>query len=207
MNHHFFLGTLLIFLVGCHEKPATSIEDKATAQAAVQKNSQQAKAVVNTGQSLPPQSHTQRPVNNPVASPQGYHVDTTYLKQPLLVDLNGDGKLDSFQVLKNPNQKGMKYLFEFRISDSDKVYYYKSEEEGEDLDIFGRFEIAPKTGIYIDEKYRFGENGDIIADEQIDPKHYLKFKGDGVKVNVLEETCGASVFFLDNNKIKRIYLC
>jgi hypothetical protein len=101
----------------------------------------------------------------------------------------------------------MKYLFEFRISDSDKVYYYKSEEEGEDLDIFGRFEIAPKTGIYIDEKYRFGENGDIIADEQIDPKHDLKFKGDGVQVNVNEETYGASVFFLDNNRIKRIYLC
>lgn len=32
MNHHFFLGTLIIFPVGCHEKPATSIEDKATGQ-------------------------------------------------------------------------------------------------------------------------------------------------------------------------------
>lgn len=207
MNHHFFLGTLLIFLVGCHEKPVTSIEDKATDLAAVQKNLQQVKPAVTPTQTLPPKSATQQLVNNPTPLPQGYHIDTTYLKHPLFVDLNGDGKRDAFRVLKNPNQKGMKYLFEFRISDSDEVYYYKSEEEGEDLDIFGRFEVAPKTGIYIDEKYRFGENGDIIADEQIDPKHYLKFKGDGVQVNVIEETCGASVFFLDNNRIKRIYLC
>ena len=80
-------------------------------------------------------------------------------------------------------------------------------EEVDDLDIFAKFEVAPKTNIYVDEEYRFGENGDIIANEQIDPKHYLKFKGDGVSVNVLEETCAASAFFLTDDKIKRIYLC
>lgn len=64
MNHHFFLGTLLIFLVGCHEKPATSIKNKVAAQVAVQKNSQQIKLAVTPTQTLTSQAKTQRLVNN-----------------------------------------------------------------------------------------------------------------------------------------------
>ncbi|WP_151801266.1 hypothetical protein [Acinetobacter guillouiae] len=202
MKNKFLLCITLIFLIGCHENPSTSTESKPAKQETSQPTQTKAESIVIAAQPEP--DHL---VNNPTQRPQGYSVDTTYLKKPLLIDFDGDGKRDAFQVLKNPNKKGMKYLFEFHISDSDKVYYYQNNEEGDDLDIFATFKVAPKTNIYVDEEYRFGENGDIIADEQIDPKHYLKFKGDGVSVNVLEETCAASAFFLTDDKIKRIYLC
>ena len=202
MKNKILLCITLIFLIGYHEKPSTSTESEPTKQETPQHVQTKAEPIV-----IPAQPEPDHLVNNPTQLPQGYLVDTTYLKKPLLIDFDGDGKLDAFQVLKNPNKKGMKYLFEFRISDSDKVYYYQNNEEDDDLDIFAKFEVAPKTNIYVDEEYRFGENGDIIADEQIDPKHYLKFKGDGVSVNVLEETCAASAFFLTDDKIKRIYLC
>ena len=202
MKNKFLLCITLIFLIGCHENPSTSTESKPAKPETSQPTQTKAESIVIAAQPEP--DHL---VNNPTQRPQGYSVDTTYLKKPLLIDFDGDGKRDAFQVLKNPNKKGMKYLFEFRISDSDKVYYYQNNEEGDDLDIFATFKVAPKTNIYADEEYRFGENGDIIADEQIDPKHYLKFKGDGVSVNVLEETCAASAFFLTDDKIKRIYLC
>lgn len=186
--------------MGCHEKAGT--ETKLTKQ----ETPQQAYTKVESIE-IPAQPEPDHLVNNPTPLPQGFSVDTTHLKKPLLIDFDGDGKRDAFQVLKNPNKKGMKYLFEFRISDSDKIYYYQNNEEVDDLDIFAKFEVAPKTNIYVDEEYRFGENGDIIANEQIDPKHYLKFKGDGVSANVLEETCAASAFFLTDDKMKRIYLC
>lgn len=202
MKNKILLCITLIFLIGCHEKPNTSTESKPTKQETPQQAHSKAEPIEIAAHPEP--DHL---VNNPTLLPQGYSVDTTYLKKPLLIDFDGDGKRDAFQVLKNPNKKGMKYLFEFRISDSDKVYYYQNNEEGDDLDIFAKFEVAPKTNIYVDEEYRFGENGDILANEQIDPKHYLKLKGDGVSVNVLEETCAASAFFLTDDKIKRIYLC
>ena len=202
MKNKILLCITLIFLIGCDEKPNTSTETKPVKQETSQQTHSKAESIV-----IPAQPEPDHLVNNPTPLPQGYSTDTTYLKKPLLIDFDGDGKRDAFQVLKNPNKKGMKYLFEFRISDSDKVYYYQNNEEGDDLDIFAKFEVAPKTNIYVDEEYRFGENGDIIATEQIDPKHYLKFKGDGVSVNVLEETCAASAFFLTDGKIKRIYLC
>ncbi|MDI1224119.1 MULTISPECIES: hypothetical protein [Acinetobacter] len=202
MKNKILLCITLIFLIGCDEKPSTSTETKPVKQETSQQTHSKAESIEIAAQPEP--DHL---VNNPTPLPQGYSADTTYLKKPLLIDFDGDGKLDAFQVLKNPNKKGMKYLFEFRISDSDKVYYYQNNEEGDDLDIFAKFEVAPKTNIYVDEEYHFGENGDILANEQIDPKHYLKFKGDGVSVNVLEETCAASAFFLTDDKIKRIYLC
>lgn len=202
MKNKILLCISLIFLIGCDEKPNASTETKPVKQETSQQTHSKAESIV-----IPAQPEPGHLVNNPTPLPQGYSVDTTYLKKPLLIDFDGDGKRDAFQVLKNPNKKGMKYLFEFRISDSDKVYYYQNNEEGDDLDIFAKFEVAPKTNIYVDEEYRFGENGDILANEQIDPKHYLKFKGDGVSVNVLEETCAASAFFLTDDKIKRIYLC
>jgi hypothetical protein len=200
MKKKILLSITLIFLMGCHEKAGT--ETKLTKQ----ETPQQAYTKVESIE-IPAQPEPDHLVNNPTPLPQGFSVDTTHLKKPLLIDFDGDGKRDAFQVLKNPNKKGMKYLFEFRISDSDKVYYYQNNEEGDDLDIFAKFEVAPKTNIYVDEEYRFGKNGDIIANEQIDPKHYLKFKGNGVSVSVLEETCAASAFFLTDDKIKRIYLC
>ena len=202
MKNKILLCITLIFLIGCDEKLNTSTETKPVKQETSQQTHSKAESIV-----IPAQPEPDHLVNNPTPLPQGYSTDTTYLKKPLLIDFDGDGKRDAFQVLKNPNKKGMKYLFEFRISDSDKVYYYQNNEEGDDLDIFAKFEVAPKTNIYVDEEYRFGENGDILANEQIDPKHYLKFKGDGVSVNVLEETCAASAFFLTDDKIKRIYLC
>ena len=77
-----------------------------------------------------------------------------------------------------------------------------------DLDGFGIFEIASKDEIYVDDEHRF-ENytGNIITNDEIDPKYYLKMKADGISVNVLEETCAVSVFFLVDEKIKRIHLC
>lgn len=156
---------------------------------------------------IPPNLKDNSLVNNQTAIPKGYIVDTTYLKKPLMVDLNADGKLDAFRVLKNPNKEGMKYLFEFRIANSDKVYFYE-DSYGDDLDGFGIFEIASKDEIYVDDEHRF-ENytGNIITNDEIDPKYYLKMKADGISVNVLEETCAVSVFFLVDEKIKRIHLC
>ena len=146
-------------------------------------------------------------VNNTTPIPKGYEVDTTHLKQPMLIDFNGDGKLDAFRILKNPNKSGMKYLFEFRIADSDKVYFYENDDDGYDLDTFGDFQIAKKGEKFI--------NLMADTDEEIEPFNYDKapinarilLKNDAITVNVLEETCGTSLFYLENEQIKRAYLC
>lgn len=202
MKNKVLLLTSFILLAGCHEKPKTSSESDQPTQKAAQQTQAVSEPVL-----IPATPESDYLANNSTPLPKGYSVDTTHLKKPLFIDFDGDGNLDTFRVLKNPNKKGMKYLFEFRISNSNKVYYYENTDKDYDLDIFGTFEVAPKTDIYVDEDYRFDEDGNILADEQIDPKHYLKFKGDGISVNVLEETCATSVFFLTDEKIKRIALC
>ncbi|OTG78014.1 hypothetical protein B9T33_14585 [Acinetobacter sp. ANC 5054] len=194
-----FLITSTFILIACTEQPREVIELKAEKQVT-------SEPVTQDVVEIPPTVKSTILVNNPTPLPQGYQVDTTHLKKPMMIDFNGDGKLDAFRVLKNPNKVGMKYLFEFRIADSDKVYWYE-DDYGDDLDAFGVFELAPKTEIYADEEHRFDKNGSIRVNEEIDPKYYLKFKGDGISVNVLEETCATSVFFLENEKIRRIHLC
>lgn len=148
MKNKILLSITLIFLMGCHEKAST--ETKLTKQ----ETPQQAYTKVESIE-IPTQPEPDHLVNNTTPIPQGFSVDTTHLKKPLLIDFDGDGKRDAFQVLKNPNKKGIKYLFEFRISDSHKVYYYQNNEEADDLDIFAKFEVAPKTNIYVDEEYRW----------------------------------------------------
>lgn len=196
----YFTLSLVIFLIACQEKPQQNVkQNPAQPKASEPKLAQKTVEIPTTVQ-----AHIL--VNNSVPLPLGYQIDTTHLIQPKLIDFNGDGKLDAFRVLKNPNKTDMKYLFEFRIADSEKVYFYE-DENGDDLHFFGTFEIAPKTEIYTDEQHRFDKNGNIRPNKTIDPKYYLKFKGDGISANVVEETCATSVFFLQNEKIRRIHLC
>lgn len=194
----FLISALTI--VACEEQPQPKLEEKIEEQFA-------SEVIAEDVVEIPATIQSKTLINNPTPLPEGYKVDTTHLKKPMMIDFDGDGKLDAFRVIKNPNKSGMKYLFEFRIADSDKVYFYESEDKEYDLDGFGTFELAPKSEIYVDDEHRFDKDNNILVNEEIDPKYYLKFKGNGIMVNVLEETCAASVFFLDNEKIRRIYLC
>ncbi|TCM69772.1 hypothetical protein EC844_10231 [Acinetobacter calcoaceticus] len=144
-------------------------------------------------------------VNNPAALPQGYSIDTTHLKKPLLLDLNGDGKQDAFQVLKNPNKKGMQYLFEFRIADSEQVYYYENDEPDYDLDVFGGFDIAQKNEVFVDQMLT--DSDDLVGPEHAPEKAKIYLEHQGLVANLTEETCGSSLFYLKNNQIKRVSLC
>lgn len=142
-------------------------------------------------------------VNNPTPLPKGYEVDTTNLKKPMLIDFNDDGKLDAFRVLKNPNKTGLKYLFEFRIADSDQVYFYESEDKEYDLDTYDTYEIAKKGEQFVDISKL--DHPDLMAFEDAPKKAQLTLARDGITVGLLE-SCGTSLYFLENDKIHRIYL-
>ncbi|MHA3891214.1 hypothetical protein [Acinetobacter sp. GXMZU3951] len=144
-------------------------------------------------------------VNNPTPLPNGYTVDITHLKKPMLIDFNGDKKPDAFRVLKNPKKNGMKYLFEFRIADSDQVYFYENDDEGYDLDGFGVFEIAHKGEKFVDMMQL--DNADMTPFEEAPQKARIILKNDAITVNVLEDTCATSLFYLKDHKIKRAFLC
>lgn len=142
-------------------------------------------------------------VNNSTPIPNGYKVDTAHLKKPMMIDFNGDGKLDAFRVLKNPNKDGMKYLFEFRIAESDKVYFYESEDKEYDLDGFEIFNKAEKDEKFVDMSKL--DNSDLVAYEDAPEKARLVLKTGGITVGY-PESCGTSLFFLKNDTIHRIYL-
>ena len=142
-------------------------------------------------------------VNNPAPLPKGYEVDTTKLKKPMLIDFNGDGKLDAFRVLKNPNKTDLKYLFEFRIADSDQVYFYESEDKEYDLDSYVTYHIAKKGEQFVDISKL--DHPDLMAFEEAPKKAQLTLARDGITVGLLE-SCGTSLYFLENDKIHRIYL-
>ncbi|WP_171263650.1 hypothetical protein [Acinetobacter sp. ANC 5054] len=121
----------------------------------------------------------------------------------MMIDFNGDGKLDVFRVLKNPNKVGMKYLFEFRIADSDKVYFYESEDKEFDLDGFETFEKAEKGEQFVDILKL--DHPDLMAFEDAPKTAQLTLDRDGITVGLLE-SCGTSLFYIDQNKVHRIYL-
>ena len=202
MNYHNkkLLPLLLISvftMIACNEKPQQKVEQKAEQQTVSEVKTAEIIEIPTTVQST-------ILVNNNTPEPQGYHVDITHLKEPKLIDFNGDGKLDAFRVLKNPNKKGMKYLFEFRIADSDKVYFYENDEKGYDLDIFGKFDTVKTGDKFVDAMQL---DGDLMDYDHAPQNARLILENDAIKVNVLEETCAASLFFLENDKIRRIYLC
>ena len=93
-------------LIACKEQPQQEIVQKAEKQATSEPVTQD--TVV-----IPPTVQSTILVNNPTPLPQGYEVDTTHLKQAKLIDFNGDGKLDAFRVLKNPNKSGRTICLNF----------------------------------------------------------------------------------------------
>ncbi|AOA57616.1 hypothetical protein [Acinetobacter larvae] len=166
--------------------------------------------VAASSTSIPTKIAEKKPVDplsmtNTVPLPTGYQVDNLYLKQPLRVDLNGDGKLDSFQVLHNPNKAGLKYLFEFRINDSDQVYYYESDNPEDDLDLFGSFDIAKAGQVYVDQLKI--ESDDLVDVKNAPEEAKIYLQHDGVLANWNEETCATSLFYFKDNKIHRAALC
>ena len=189
--------TSTLILIACTEQPQQKIEQKAEKQAT-------SEPIIQDTVVIPPTVQSTMLVNNPTPLPQGYEVDTTHLKQAKLIDFNGDGKLDAFRVLKNPNKVGMKYLFEFRIADSDKVYFYESDDGNTDLGNFGVFEITPRGEKLVD-IYLEPTATPFDFDNAPESARVILNNG-GISINVLEETCGMSVLYLKDDKIKRTYI-
>lgn len=196
MENNFLIALLCSALLGCGNDPQPTAVTSAPASKVQDTSSVQTAPKLNASRDL---------VNNPTPIPQGYVVDTTYLKQPLQIDFNGDKKLDAFRVLKNPQKSGMQYLFEFRIADSQHVYWYENDEEGYDLDTFGSFDSAKVGEQFVDVMKL--EDADLVSFEDAPKKAQLILKHEGVVVNLREETCGSSLFYLDNEKLQRVFLC
>lgn len=194
MENNFLIVLLCSALLGCNNDPQPTASTSAPAT-----------KEVSSIQTAPRLTVPKDLVNNPTPIPQGYSVDTTYLKHPMQIDFNGDKKPDAFRVLKNPQKSGMQYLFEFRIADSHQVYWYENDEEGYDLDTFGSFDLAKVGEQFVDVMKL--DDTDLVSFEDAPKKAQLTLKHEGVMVNLLEETCGSSLFYLENEKIKRVFLC
>ncbi|KQD02786.1 hypothetical protein [Acinetobacter soli] len=144
-------------------------------------------------------------VDNPTPLPEGYVVDRTYLKQPLIIDANGDGHPDAFRVLKNPNAKGLQYLFEFRLGNSKDVYYYQNDSHDYDLNVFNKFEPTERGENFVDMSKLDG--ADIVPFEEAPKEARLILKNEGVEASTADATCAASLFYLKEKTIQRVYLC
>ncbi|WP_227591395.1 hypothetical protein [Acinetobacter shaoyimingii] len=188
--------SIALLLSACQEKPSQKVEQKPEPQPSSEVKTLEVVEIPTTVQST-------ILVNNPTPLPQGYEVDTTHLKKPKLIDFNGDGKLDAFQVLKNPNKKGMKYLFEFRIADSDKVYWYESEDKEYDLDGFEVFEKAGKGEKFVN--IRKLDEAELVSYEDAPSKARFILQNNGITVGY-PESCGTSLFYIDKDKVQRIHL-
>lgn len=185
-----------LILIACTKQPQQEIEQKTEKQAT-------SEPVIQDVVEIPPTVQSTMLVNNPTPLPQGYEVDTTHLKQAKLIDFNGDGKLDAFRVLKNPIKSGKKYLFEFRIADSSNVYWYENEDSEYDLDGFEVFEKAENGEKFVDISKL--DKPDLIAYEDAPEKARFTLKTHGITTGY-PESCGTSLFYLDKDKIHRMYL-
>lgn len=201
LNYSLILSFSIVMLCSaCNDKASTSSQKEHPVDQVTSTTPTQPKPIVS-----PSAPKSNDLVNNPTPLPQGYQVDTRYLKQPLLIDFNGDKQLDAFRVLKNPNKTGMKYLFEFRIANTDQVYFYENDDESYDLNFFGQFEVAKAGEKFVDALKL--ENDDLPDYEHAPEKARLILKYDGITTNTTEETCATSLFYLENEKINRIFLC
>lgn len=189
--------SIAILLTACQEKPQQKVVHQPE-QLAVSEPKSSTEVV-----EIPTTVQPHILVNNPTPLPKGYQIDITHLKEPKLIDFNGDGKLDAFSILKNPNKKDMKYLFEFRLADSDKVYWYESEDKEYDLDGFKRFERAEKGENFVD--ILKVDGGDIVSYEDAPAKARFTLKTDAITVGY-PESCGTSLFYIQDDKIHRMHL-
>ena len=201
MKNTIILSLLAFILIACSQDQDVH-EVKKNNDHARQSNEIQPKEPLHQTIEIPPKPDSIDLVNNPTAIPEGYKVETTHLKKPMMIDFNGDGKLDDFRVLKNPNKTGLKYLFEFRIADSDQVYFYENEDKEYDLDGFEVFNKAEKGETFLD---IMDLESKIILYEDAPQKERFALKTDAITVGY-PESCGTSLFYIYKDKVHRIYL-
>ena len=121
----------------------------------------------------------------------------------ILCDLDGDGLNETVEIVRSTKngKSGLRIIF----GHGNKTDYFGMgndilDQGFDEIDWAGIFEKAPKNELYWD---NVGENGDILADEEIKEEDKIKLLNDGIFIHAVE-SCGGGIIYLENGKYKWI---
>ncbi|WP_291090334.1 hypothetical protein [Flavobacterium sp. BFFFF1] len=116
----------------------------------------------------------------------------------IICDLDGDIKNDSVVIVQSLKTKkyGFKIVYGKGKTDFLGLGNEILEQGFDDIDWVGIFEKAPRGEKYAN---NVDENGDIIAENQIQEKDKIKLVNDGIFIHQAE-SCGGGVIYFDNGK-------
>ena len=132
----------------------------------------------------------------------GFQIDPKFRNQKLLLDLDGDGKLDLARVVKNTlnNKVGLEIIF---ANGQPTTYLFAGKKldgmDEDDLSVFDSYSIAQKNERYVDLNVSIGENGDIPAIEEVPEDELVYLKNDGISIGIME-SCGGGIVYMKDNQ-------
>ena len=130
-------------------------------------------------------------------------LSTKHKTNKILCDLDGDGLNETVEIVRSTKNKksGLRITF----GNGNKTDFFGMgndilDQGFDEIDWAGIFEKAPKNELYWD---NVGENGDILADEEIKETDKIKLLNDGIFIHA-EESCGGGIIYLEGGKYKWI---
>lgn len=130
-------------------------------------------------------------------------LSTKHKTNKILCDLDGDGLSETVEIVRSTKNKksGLRITF----GNGNKTVFFGMgndilDQGFDEIDWAGIFEKAPKNELYWD---NVGENGDILADEEIKETDKIKLLNDGIFIHA-EESCGGGIIYLEGGKYKWI---
>lgn len=118
-------------------------------------------------------------------------------------DLDGDGLNETVEIVRSikSDKSGLRITF----GNGNRTDYFGLgnnvlEQGFDEVDWAGIFEKAPKNEIYWN---NVNEDGEIMADEEVNEADKIKLVNDGIFIHA-EESCGGGVIYLKNGKYEWI---
>ena len=146
-------------------------------------------------------SHVNELIEQAVAQ-SDFQIDPKFRSQKLLLDLDGDGKLDLARVVKNTLNKKVGFEIIFGNGQPPRYLFAGKKLNGldvDDLSVFQTYAIAPKHEKYIDLNVSMGENGDMPDPETVPEDELVYLEHDGIDIGMLE-SCGGGIIYMKDDQ-------
>ena len=130
-------------------------------------------------------------------------ISSKHKTNKILCDLDGDGLNETVEIVRSTKNKKSGLRITFGTGNKTDFFGMGNDilDQGfDEIDWAGIFEKAPKNELYWD---NVGENGDILADEEIKETDKVKLINDGIFIHA-EESCGGGIIYLEGGKYRWI---
>ena len=146
-------------------------------------------------------SHVNELIEQAVAQ-SDFQIDPKFRSQKLLLDLDGDGKLDLARVVKNTLNKKIGLEIIFGNGQPPRYLFAGKKLDGldeDDLSVFDSYSIAEKNEKYVDLNVSMGENGDIPDPAKVPEDELVYLNNDGISIGIME-SCGGGIVYMKDDQ-------